>query len=101
MLVGHERVVERHRLFEHVEHVVLHAALQAEHDVEIAQADVGIDQRDARAALRERRAEVRGGRRLADAALARRDDDRASELGRPALSAAGVSPWTAWSSFCS
>ena len=67
-------------LFEHVEQVVLDAAFQPEHDVEIAQTDVGVDQHDACAALRQRRAEICGRRRFADAALARRDDDRASEF---------------------
>ena len=67
-------------LFEHVEHVMLHAALEPEHDVEVAQTDVGIDQHDARAALRERGAEIGGRRRLADAAFPRGDDDRASEF---------------------
>ena len=60
--------------------MMLHAAFQPEHDVEVAQPDVGVDQRDRRAALRQRRAEIGGRRRLADAAFARRDDDCAAEL---------------------
>ena len=55
MLVRYERILERDRLFEHVEQMMLYPVLQPEHDVQIAQADVRIDQRDARAAQRQRR----------------------------------------------
>ena len=80
VLVDDQCVVERHLLFEHVEQVILDAALQPEHDVEVAQTDVGIDEHDARAALRERRAEVGGGRGFPDAAFPRRYDDRSSQF---------------------
>ncbi len=81
MLVGDERVVDAGALFEDVEQVMLDAALQSEHDVEIAQTDVGIDENDARAAGGQRRTEVGGRRRFADAALSRGQDDGASYFG--------------------
>src|SRR5260370_35096587 len=82
MLVADERVVEFDFLFEHVEQMVTNTALEPEQDVQIAQTDVRVDKGHTRAALGQRRAEICGGRRLADAALTRRNDDRAPETHR-------------------
>ena len=57
-----------------VDEVVHHPALGAHDEIEVAQADVEIDDHDLLAALRQRGAERGGGGGLADAALARCDD---------------------------
>ncbi len=58
-----------------VDEVVDHPALGTHDEVEVTQTDVEIDDAHALSALREGRSEGRGGRRLADAALARCDDE--------------------------
>ncbi len=60
---------------DHVDQIVDDPALGAHDQVEVAQADVEIDDAHALATLREGRSEGRGRRRLADAALARCDDE--------------------------
>ena len=73
-LVADQRLGQLGVALDDVDQVVDDAALGAHHQVEVAQADVEIDDHDVLARLRQRRAE-RGRRgRLADAALARCDD---------------------------
>src|SRR3984957_13402637 len=59
--------------------MVLDAALQAQENVEVAQAHVGVDEHDLFAATRKRRPQIRRRRRLTDAAFARGQDDRATQ----------------------
>ena len=76
-LVADQRLAQLAAALDDFDQVEDDALLDAEHEVEVAQADVGIDQHDAAAALSQRRAEVGGRRRLADSAFARGDDDAA------------------------
>src|SRR6185437_1597200 len=64
----------------HVDEVEHHAALGAEHEVEVAQADVEIDDRDLPTVLRERRTYRSGGSGLANSSLARRHHQHLGHL---------------------
>ena len=77
-LVFDQRLAQLAASFGDFDQIEDDALLEPEHQIEIAQADVGVDQHHAHAAFRERGAEIRRGRGLADAALARRDDDATS-----------------------
>ena len=74
--------------------MILHAALETEHDIEIAQADVCVDEYDARTARCERSAEICGRRRLADAAFTRRYDDGETQLFRRLFASDDFTPKT-------
>ena len=73
-LVADQRLGELGVALHDIDEIVDDAPLGAHDEIEIAQADVEIDQRDILSALGERDAQRRRRGRLADAALARCDD---------------------------
>ena len=79
-LVADQRLRQLGVALHDVDQVVDDAALGAHHEIEVAQADVEVDDDDALARLGERRAERRRRRRLADAALAGRDDQNLAHV---------------------
>ena len=82
-LVLDQRLVEVGVAVDDVDEVEHDAALAAHHQVEVAQADVEIDDHGLVAAQRQAGGERGGGGRLADAALARCDDDHLRQTGLP------------------
>ncbi len=74
-LVADQRLLQLRVALRDIDEVVDDAALGAEHEIEIAQPDVEIDHADPIAAFGERGADRSGRGRLADASLARGNDD--------------------------
>ena len=71
--MAHEGLLAGHAAFCHIDEVVHDAVLEAEEQIEIAQARIRVDENDFLAAHGEADAEVCRRRRLADTALARSD----------------------------
>ena len=69
LLVAHEGLLAGHAAFSHIDEVVHDAVLEAEEQIEIAQARIRVDENDFLAAHGEADAEVCRRRRLADTAL--------------------------------
>jgi hypothetical protein len=82
-LVADQRLRQLGHPLHDVDEVVHHAALDAHHQVEVAQADVEIDHAHVLAGLGQRRTEGGSRRRLADTALAGCHDQDICHLRHP------------------